>query len=180
MDFAAAGLLDGLEGKERSARLKLLERLAADSAGIEELREAVSEDRLPLLPLERVLGGRHTAKEVAEKAGIETEWLLRIRRALGLPEAGADDRVFSDDDVEAAKALKLLLDAGLPEDGIIETTRVLGEGMSRFAATIAAIFTGAFLRRGDTELDVALRYEALSAAVRIGVVAGVSCFAIAS
>ncbi len=30
MDFAAAGLLDGLDGKERAAREQLLERLAQD------------------------------------------------------------------------------------------------------------------------------------------------------
>jgi adenylate cyclase len=162
MDFAAAGLLDGLEGEERAAREQLLERLAADGAGIDELREAVSEDRLPLVPLERVLGGRHTANEIAKSTGLAAEWLLRIRRGLGLPEADPDDRVFSDEDVEAAKAVKLLVDAGLPEDGIMETTRVLGEGMARFAASISTMFARAFLKRGDSELDVALRYEAMA------------------
>ncbi len=56
MDFAGAGLLDGLEGDERAARLELLERLAADGVSLEELRAAVAEDRLVLLPLERALG----------------------------------------------------------------------------------------------------------------------------
>jgi adenylate cyclase len=162
VDFAAAGLLDDLEGEERSARLKLLERLARDGVGLDELQEAVAEDRLPLLPLERVLGGRHTAREVAERAGISVEVLLRNRRALGLPDAGPDDRVFSDDDVEGARALKLLLDSGLPEDAMLEATRVLGEGMARFAATAAALFSTTFLQPGDTELDVALRYEAMA------------------
>jgi adenylate cyclase len=162
VDFAAAGLLDDLEGEERSARRKLLERLARDGVGLDELQEAVAEDRLPLLPLERVLGGRHTAREVAERAGSSVEVLLRNRRALGLPEAGPDDPVFSDDDVEAAQALKLLLDSGLPEDAMLEATRVLGEGMARFAATSAALFSTTFLQPGDTELDVALRYEAMA------------------
>jgi adenylate cyclase len=162
VDFDQSELLDGLEGEDRQARLKLLERLAQDGAEVEELQQAVQEDRLALLPLERVLGGHHTAREVAEQAGIEVEWLLRVRRALGLPEARSDERVFSDDDVKASQALKLLIDAGLPENGLIESTRVLGEGMSRFAATITAMFAQTFLERGDSELDVALRYEAMA------------------
>jgi adenylate cyclase len=162
VDFDQSELLDGLEGEDRQARLKLLERLAQDGAEVEELQQAVQEDRLALLPLERVLGGHHTAREVAEQAGIEVEWLLRVRRALGLPEARSDERVFSDDDVKASQALKLLIDAGLPENGLIESTRVLGEGMSRFAATITAMFAQTFLQRGDSELDVALRYEAMA------------------
>jgi hypothetical protein len=42
VDFAAAGLLDGLEGDERAARLELLERLAADGVSLEELQAAVA------------------------------------------------------------------------------------------------------------------------------------------
>jgi adenylate cyclase len=162
VDFDESELLDGLEGEDRQARLKLLERLSEDGAELEELQQAVQEDRLALLPLERVLGGHHTAREVAEQAGIEVEWLLRVRRALGLPEARPDERVFSDDDVMASQALKLLIDGGLPENGLIESTRVLGEGMSRFAATVTAMFAQTFLKRGDSELDVALRYEAMA------------------
>jgi adenylate cyclase len=162
VDLDLSGLLDGLEGEERDARLKLLERLAHDGAELEELRQAVREDRLALLPLERVLGGHHTAREVADQANIDVEWLLRVRRALGLPEAQPDERVFSDDDVKASQAMKLLIDAGLPEAGLLESTRVLGEGMSRFAATITAMFARTFLERGDSELDVALRYEAMA------------------
>jgi hypothetical protein len=44
VDFAAAGLLDGLVGAERDARLELLERLAADGVSQEELAAAVAED----------------------------------------------------------------------------------------------------------------------------------------
>ncbi|MGZ4174541.1 MAG: adenylate cyclase regulatory domain-containing protein, partial [Solirubrobacteraceae bacterium] len=162
MNYDENELLDGLEGEEREARRKLLARLTEEGAEAVELEQAVHEDRLALLPLERVLGGHHTAREVAEQAGIAVEWPLRVRRALGLPEARPDDPVFSDDDVLAAQALKLLIDAGLPEEGLIESTRVLGEGMSRFAATITAMFARTFLEPGDSELDVALRYEAMA------------------
>jgi adenylate cyclase len=162
MDFAAAGLLDGLDGQEREARLKLLERLLSDGFGEEELKAAVAEDRLALLPVERVLGGKYTAAEVAERAGVPEALVIRLRRLLGLPEPGPDERAFGDEDVAAAQSTRLFLDAGLGEDVIVTITRVLGETMSRLAATITAGFAGAFLQPGDTEEDVAQRFSALT------------------
>ena len=162
MDFEAAGLLDGLEGDELAARRDLLERLAADGVGLEELRAAVAEDRLALLPVERVFGARYTAAEVAELSGLAEPMVVQVRRALGLVAPAPDDRVFSEEDLAAARGIKLALDAGISADAIIELSRVLGEGMARFAATIAGIFGDAFLHRGDSERDVALRYAMMA------------------
>jgi adenylate cyclase len=163
MDFAGAGLLDGLDGEARSQRERLLTQLAACGFSLDELTAAVAENRLPLLPVERVLGGRYSAREVEERSGVPAEFVLRYRRLLGLPEPGPDDPVFGDDDVEAAKATKLFLEAGFDEDSIAETTRVLGEGMSRLAATTAAAFVDTFLEAGDSEEEVAVRFAALAA-----------------
>ncbi len=162
MDFAAAGLLDGLEGEDRAARERLLERLLAEGATLEELRAAAAEGRLVLLAVERVLGGRYTANEVAERSGLPAAMLLRIRRQAGLPEAGPDERVFADEDVEMAKSTKLFLDAGFGEREIAEITRVLGEGISRLAATTTTAFAEAFLEPGAGEDEVAQRFAALA------------------
>ena len=164
MDFAAAGLLDGLEGDERAARLELLEPLAADGVSLEELQAAVAEDRLVLLPLERALGARYTAGEVAERAGLDVDQVVAYRRALGLPEPGPDDRVFGEVDVAAYEALTLFLESGLPQESVTELNRVLAEGMARFAA--------AFLGRGDTEHDVALRFSEMAETLASGAAAG--------
>jgi adenylate cyclase len=155
VDFAAEGLLDDLDGEERTARRELLERLAQDGFSLDELRSAVKERRLVLLPVDRVLGGSVTAKEAEEQTGLPAEVLLRMRRLLGLPTAGPGDRVFSDEDVEAARSTKQFLDAGFDEEAIVEITRVLGEGMGRLAATITAAFTDTFLSPGDSEEAVA-------------------------
>ncbi|HEV7187984.1 MAG TPA: adenylate cyclase regulatory domain-containing protein [Blastococcus sp.] len=45
-----------------------------------------------------------------------------------------DDRVYGDDDVETAEAMKLFLDGGFAGERVDEITRVLGEGMGRLAA----------------------------------------------
>lgn len=162
VDFEAEGLLDGLDGDERRARVDLLQRLSDDGVSIEELRAAVAENRLALLPVDRVLGGRFTAREIEARDGVPAALLIRFRRLLGLPEPGPDDRVFSEEDVAAGRSTAMFLKSGLSEDSIIEITRVLGEGMARLAAASTAAFVDAFLQPGDTERDVALRFETLA------------------
>jgi adenylate cyclase len=162
VDFAAAGLLDGLEGDERAARERLLRRLVDEGYELDELKEAVDEDRLPLLLVERVLGGRYTANELEERTALKAAQMLRIRRLLGLPEARPDDRVFGEEEIKAAESTKLFLDAGLGEEAIAEITRVLGEGMARLAATTAAAFVDAFLKAGDSEDEVAERFASVA------------------
>ena len=118
MDFAAQGLLDGLEGDERRAREQLLARLVGEGVSLDELRSAVAEDRLALVPVERVLGGTYTAAEVSEQTGLPVEVILRVRGLLGLPVPGPDDRVFSDEDIAAARSQRLFLEAGFDEQEI--------------------------------------------------------------
>lgn len=162
MDFAAAGLLDGLDGEERRGRINLLERLTAAGFQLEELRAAVTENRLALLPLDQVLAGRYTAQELEARTGTPTAVTLRIRRLLGLPRANAEDRVFSEDDLAATRSTKLFLDTGLSESALSDVTRVLGEAMARLAATVAAAFADSFLEPGDSEDAVAMRFETLT------------------
>ncbi len=162
MDFAAAGLLDGLEGEERAGRERLLAQLADEGFTIAELRSAIAEHRLALLPLQRILGGRYTAGDVEAQTGLPAALLIRIRRLGGLPEAGRDDRVFGDEDVALAQSTSLFLQSGFSEDAIVEITRVLGEGMARLAATTTAAFVDAFLEPGDSEPEVASRFAALA------------------
>jgi adenylate cyclase len=162
VDFSKAGLLDGLEGDDRAARERLLERLEGEGFTLEELKAAVEEDRLALLLVERVLGGRYTAKELEERTGLEASRMLRIRRLLGLPEPSRNDHVFGEEEVEAAKSISLFLESGLGAESIAEITRVLGEGMARLAATTSAAFVEAFLKAGDSEDEVAERFAALA------------------
>ncbi len=162
MDFAAAGLLDGLEGEEREERERLLGQLADAGFSEEELRDAIEEDRLALLPVDRLLEGQYSASDIEEKTGLPAEKILRLRRLLGLPEPQPDERVFREEDVAAAESIRLSLESGFEEDAIGEITRVLGEGMARLAATTTAAFVEAFLKPGDTEQDIATRFPDLA------------------
>jgi adenylate cyclase len=162
MDFEAAGLLDGLEGEERAARQRLLQRLADDGVGLAELKASIEEDRLALVPVERVLGAQHTPSELERETGVPAELLLRIRRLSGLPAAGPNDPVLGDEDISAAKSIKVFLDSGFDAEAMGQITRILGEGMGRLAATITAAFAETFLEPGDSEDDVATRFSTLA------------------
>ena len=156
MDFAAEGLLDGVTGPARDAREQLLRELLEDGCPLEDLRRAVAEDRLALLPVERVLegeGGKCTAAEVAERAEVSEDFLRRNWLALGLPDP-EDEAVFTDADVDAAKGIAALREAGLPEDGILEVSRVMGLALAQVAAASRALVAESILSGGGTEADV--------------------------
>ncbi len=162
MDFAAAGLLDGLNGKTRKARLRYLESLADAGFTLDDIRTAAAENRLALLPVDRVLSGRYSAAEVEERTGMPAEQILRLRRRLGLPEASPDEEVFGGEDLEMVRAVRLVLDAGFSEKSIEEITRVLGEAMARVSGATTAAFAETFLEPGDTEDQVAWRFAEMT------------------
>ena len=163
IDFEAEGMLEGVTGKAREARLALLEELADDGVSLAELKRAVDENRLVLLPVERVFeegSERYTAQEIAASAGIEHEFLVRLLRALGAPIPADDERVYGEADLEAAKRAKLFLDAGLPEDGVLETSRIIGISMANLADANVDLVGEVFTEPGVDERELALRYAA--------------------
>ncbi len=161
MDFEAEGLLGNLNGKAREARLALLNELADEGVTLEELKGAVEENRLVLLPVERVFdsGTQHyTARQIAELAGLEQDFLLRLLRALGAPIPEDDQPVYADADLEAAKRAKLFLDAGLPKEGVLETSRLIGISMANLADANREMVGEVFTEPGIDERELALRY----------------------
>jgi adenylate cyclase len=161
IEFEAEGLLEGTRGRAREARRELLSELIDDGATLGELTRAVEEDRLILLPVERLLEGggpRYTSAGVADQVGIDVELLRFLRRAIGLPMPGPGEAAFTEADVEAARRVKSMVDAGLPKDELLEVTRAIGVAMSQVTAASRGLVGRAMLRPGDSELDVAHRY----------------------
>jgi adenylate cyclase len=163
IDFEAEGLLEGFTGEAREARLALLEELAEEGVSLEELRRAVEENRLVLMPVERVFeegSERYTAEEIAVGAGIEHGFLVRLLRALGAPIPADEERVYGEADLEAARRAKLFLDAGLPEEGVLETSRIIGISMANLADANVDLVAEVFTEPGIDERELALRYAA--------------------
>ena len=159
-------LLDGLEGEDRDARLRLLESLREDGISDEEIRRAAEEQRLVLLPVERVLRGdaRYTAEEIAEETAIDSAALARARRAAGLSTVPEGERGYGEGDLELARRLKTALDAGLPLEAILDTNRVMGRGLAQTAAAMRTMVGQAFLQQGAKEDEAA---ERLAAATKL-------------
>lgn len=160
IDYAAEGLLDDLEGKAREARLALLEQLSGEGVTLDELRAAAAAGHLTLLPVERVIAGdgpRYSAREVAERSGLDLDLLRRFRAALGVPFGDDDERIGNEADLQAAIRTKAIIDAGLPPEGILQSARTIGMGMARAAEANRALVVRNLTGPGDNELDVANR-----------------------
>jgi adenylate cyclase len=163
IDFQAEGLLDGVS--DRDARLELLRTLEQEGFTLEELREAAAHDRLALLPVERVLAGEgklYTREELAEQTGLDLDFLDEAARALGMPVREPGERAITEEELELSRNAKALLDAGLSPESFLELTAVMSRSMQSIAASLSDTFGQTFLRAGDTERDLGLRYaEAL-------------------
>ncbi|MDQ4041273.1 MAG: hypothetical protein M3141_05940, partial [Actinomycetota bacterium] len=159
-EFVEAGLLDGLDGADRDARLELLRRLSEAGVSIDELRTAVDEDRLALLPLELAMTGEDlvSTREAAERTGLPVELVVDLRRALGLPRADLDQQVISVDELEGWHTARLFRELGVADDDLLWIATILGRGMFRFAQTVQQVFGQTLLHAGDTERDLAVRY----------------------
>jgi adenylate cyclase len=159
IDFQAEGLLDGAENRE--ARLELLRTLEKEGFTLEELREAARQDRLALLPVERVLAGDgrlYTREELAEETGLDPDFLDDAARALGVPIREPGERAITEEEMELSRSARALLDAGLPKESFLELTAVMSRSMANIAASFASVFGEALLKPGDTERDLGLRY----------------------
>lgn len=162
--YEREGLLEGLTGEEREARIDLLGQLSEAGVSIDDLKRAVEQDRLALLPIELVMSRecKYTLREVLEKSGLDDDFSRRDFLALGLPHPGDDEVVYTDTDLASFVAVKQVLDAGLPVERFLELARVAGRASAQTAEAILITFVRQFLQVGDTERDVGLRLAALA------------------
>jgi len=163
-DWDAEGLLEPLtEEEDRRARRELLDELYADGFSLEDLRRAVHEDRLVLLPVERALGDgrpKYSLAELVERSGATRELAVANLRAAGVPMPRDEDVVFDDADLENLKRVKNLVDTGLPQESVFDLIRSVSTGMARIADATRTVIGDSLLRPGDTEPDLARRYTA--------------------
>lgn len=163
-DFAAEGLLDGLEGAEREARLELLRALHGEGCALEQLREAAAAGRLALLPVEQLLGERRrfSLEDCARETGLSDDFLLRNHTALGLPRPAGAIPVYDEDHVENLRVIAALLQAGFREEDLLGVSRVLGGSARKISEAFIDVLSAALVGPDDTEADIALRYAGLA------------------
>jgi adenylate cyclase len=160
IDFAAEGLLDGLEGKQRAERLILLQELVAQGVPMSELRRSTAMGTILYLPADRVIvsSERYTAAEVAEMTGIEEDFLVRVRRAMGLPIPDPDEPVYTETELQSTRQIHVARAAGLSDEEILDLMRVLGRGLSQVAEVLRAVPLKLVLQPGMSEAELAQSY----------------------
>jgi adenylate cyclase len=160
IDFAAEGLLDGLEGEQRAERLALLQYLAADGVPLAELRRTTASGTVMFLPAERVIGGRarFTAAEIAQRGEVSEDFLIAVRRAMGLPVAAPEEAIYTEADLEAVRMRHVAHAAGISDEEILDLMRTLGRGLSQAAETMRTLTMRLVLEPGVSEHELAQRY----------------------
>ncbi|MDP9135959.1 MAG: adenylate/guanylate cyclase domain-containing protein [Actinomycetota bacterium] len=145
---------------QEEARAALIERLRGLGQSEQAIAAAEREDRLATFAVEIALGGdrKHTLTGVCRLSGLSPDFLRKLMQASGRPAAAPRQRAYTDDDVELARRIKLFIDAGIPRQGLLETARVIGQGMSQTAEAIRRTAVSPLVQPGDTDLTLALRY----------------------
>lgn len=108
----------------------------------------------------------YTLDDAAARVGLEPVRLRRLWQAGGLADLGP---LVTDEDLEAVRSLRAALDAGLPEDALVQLVRVYGEALGRVAEAETRLFHVYVHKRlqqeGFAGAELAERTEAVSAAL---------------
>ncbi|MEY2446660.1 MAG: adenylate cyclase [Acidimicrobiaceae bacterium] len=122
-----------------STRFQTL-RQVVEALGVpaDEIDQAAADGTLGLLVVERMIladqDPQYTQEDVARLSGLGEE-AARFWRALGFPDPGPDDRLFSDFDIEMLKLVDQFVKLGLiGHDQALQMTRVIGSSMARIAS----------------------------------------------
>ncbi len=160
IDFEAEGLLDGLEGQQRSERLALLQQLHSDGVPLAELRRTTEAGTVMFLPADRVIVSdeRYTAQQISEATGVDVEFLNAVRRATGLPLPDTDEAVYTEIELESARRVALGRQLGISDDDVLELSRVLGRSLSQIAGSLREIPLKMVIEPGLSESELANRY----------------------
>lgn len=106
-------------------------------------------------------GERLTAEEVAERSGTDGEDLRAFWRALGFADPGPGDRIYTADDVEAARMMRELFAEGVTPGMAVSLGRVLGVAMGQVTSAARELLAAEF---SDHE-NAAERFAAAAAAI---------------
>jgi adenylate cyclase len=79
----------------------------------------------------------HSLKEAAQATGLDDELVRRIGEIAGLFQAGA---TIGRQDLEVLRGWKVALDAGLPEEALLQLIRVYADALGRVAEAEARLF----------------------------------------
>lgn len=157
--FARAGLLDGVEGDEKSVRIAALNVLLREGVSLDELSGATKEGRLPMLVLEHALEppGDLTLHDLAQKTSVDESRLRSWFRAIGRGVADGNAAIYSQDDVLIAQRVAEYLELGFEFEQLLGLARVWGRNLASFIDGLAELVEEG-LSRAEGNPEVVVRY----------------------
>jgi len=164
-DFARDGYLEGLSDQARAERVELLSWLTDQRFTPEELAWGHRHGVLAFLAAGREIGGarKYTPEQVAAESGVDLEFLMRVRRAQGLPTPEAGETAFSDLDLQVSGGLADWIEHGFEPEGLISTTREIGSSIARAAEAMRSALFDLVVAPGATEKQLAETYAKTAA-----------------
>lgn len=115
------------------AQARIVARLRTRGHTLEEIRRATESGQLAgyvqgmFAPPE----GRYTLEQVAAETGVEEQLIERIYMTMGLSALSLDS--ISDQDAEMIRYLATIIDAGLPQEALLQMARVYGQALAQIA-----------------------------------------------
>ena len=98
-------------------------------------------------------------RQAAEFSGLDLDWIIRTRRALGIAIGDPDDVTLTDATSRRFKLNRTMRESGLPETRQISIYRALGAAMARYTDALRRSSTEALLVHGGTEYDISQRFR---------------------
>lgn len=151
---------------EDVARVELTQLGLRRGVPLEAISQSFAEGLLSWHCAELTRRGRvYTLAEASEVLGIDQELLRRNLQAANL--TGWPAPTATEEELEALRSLKVALDAGFPEETLLQLVRVLAEGLGRVAEAETRMFRLYLIRRfqeqGLTGQDLLRAIEAVNA-----------------
>jgi adenylate cyclase len=139
------GLLAGADGEmgpEHVERARLIRLLLESGIDLDSIRRAQDEhgDLLGRFVAELNPGGprdRYSLEEAATRFGFDLDVARRLWSSSTLIE---DDEVITEDDARMARSVQEALDAGLPEEALLQLVHVYDEALGRVADAETRVF----------------------------------------
>ncbi|NLE78396.1 MAG: adenylate/guanylate cyclase domain-containing protein [Rhodococcus sp.] len=158
-EFEDAGLLDGLTGADRTARVDVLRTLVDAGESLDELVHATRGSRLAHLLLERALSpkGEYDLDDIARLSGVTDRDLRRWFRVIGRG-VSTDESFYNDGDLALARALQEYRNLGLDEKAVFAAARVMGRNIWTVADAADALLQER-LEAAREHPEIALRYS---------------------
>src|SRR4051795_6369793 len=137
--WAKTGVIPGADGsngwtRPAVAHARIVARLRDRGHSLDEIREASQDGRLAYGFLEDLFpesrGGKRL-KDVAKETGLQEALIERIWTGLGFPRSELDH--MTEEDLQAARYIASVIDAGFPLVAFLQLVRVYGQALARLA-----------------------------------------------